>query len=65
MLCDKLEGRMRWEVRGRLKREETHVYLRLTHADVRQRPKQRSEAIFLQFKINVWGKKYAILIFLR
>ena len=43
-----------------------HVYLRLTHADVWQRPTQCCEAIFLQFKINVWGKKiYAILIFLR
>ena len=36
---------------GRLKREETHAYLWLSHPDVWQRPTQYCEAIFLQLKI--------------
>jgi len=45
-----------WEVGGRFKREETHVYLWLAHVDVWQRPTQYSEAIFFQLKINKFGK---------
>ena len=60
-LCNSLEG---WDwVGGEREGEEggAHVYLRLTHADVWQRPTQCCEAIFLQFKINVWGKKIYML----
>jgi len=38
------------EVRGRLKRERTHVYLWLIRVDVWQKPTQYYKAIFLQFK---------------
>ena len=39
-----------WVGRGRLKTEGTHVYLKLTHVVVQQKPIQ---AIILQFKIDV------------
>ena len=44
-------------MRGKFKREETHVYLWLTHVDVWQRPTQYCEAIFLQLKINEFVEK--------
>ena len=51
MLCDDLDG---WDggVEGRLKREGTHVYLRLIHVVVQQKLTQHCKAIILQSKIN-------------
>ena len=49
---DHLGGGMRWEVGGGLGRERTDVYLRLIHADVRQKPTQYCKAIIPQLKIN-------------
>ena len=43
---------MGWEVGGRLKREETYVYLWQIHVDVWQRPTQYCKAIILQLKAN-------------
>ena len=40
-----------WEVGGRLRKRRTYTHLRLTHADVRQRPAQYCKAI-RQLKIN-------------
>jgi len=40
------------EVRGRFKREGTHVYLWLIHADAWQKPTQCCRTIILQLKIN-------------
>ena len=49
-----LRGGMRWEVRGRFKREGTYVWL--THVDVWQKQIQYCKAIILQLKINVKKK---------
>ena len=49
MLCDTLDG---WDGRmqGRLKREETDVYLRRIHVAIRQKSTKYCEAIILQLK---------------
>ena len=48
VLCDNLEG---WDgVRGRFKREGTHVCLWLIHGDVWQKPIQHFRVIILQLK---------------
>ena len=49
-------NRMEWEVRGRLQREGTRVYLWLIHADVWQKPMQYCKAPILQLKINNFFK---------
>ena len=41
-----------WEVKERLQREGTCVYLQLIHADVWQKPTQYCKATILQLKIN-------------
>ena len=51
---------MSWEVGGRLRREETCLYLWLMHVDVWQKPVQYCKAIILQLKIN--SKKEDILL---
>ena len=38
---------------GRLKGEEIHVYLRLIHTVVQQKPTQRCKPIILQWKLNL------------
>ena len=43
---------MGWEVGGRFKREETYVYLRLIHVDVRQKATVYRKAIILPLKMN-------------
>ena len=43
---------MVWEVRGRFKREGTHVYLWLIYVDIWQKPAQCGKAIILQLKIS-------------
>ena len=65
VLCVNLEGGMgwvvggggwdgvgggRWGVGGRFKGEGTYVFLRLVHADVRQKLTQHCKAMILQFK---------------
>ena len=53
VFCDNLKrGEMRWEMRGRFKREGTYIYLWLIHADVWQKPLQFCKAIILQLKIS-------------
>ena len=47
---------MRWEVRGRFKREGTYIYLWLIHVDVWQRPTQYCKAMILLLKINKLNK---------
>ena len=42
---------------GSFKREKTHVYLWLIHADIQQKPAQSCTAIILQLKINKFLKK--------
>ena len=55
MLCDNLGV---WGgLEGTLKREGMHVYLRLDHLVVQQKPTQHCKAIILQFKKKVSGKK--------
>jgi len=49
-------GEREWEVKGRLKRKGTRVYIWLAHVDVRQRPMQYCEAIFLQLKTSKFGR---------
>ena len=44
----KLERKL--SVGGRFRREETYVYLQLTHADVWQKPTQYCKAIILQLR---------------
>ena len=49
-ICDNLKG---WGgVGGYFKREEIHIYLRLIHVDVWQKPTQHCKTIILQLKIN-------------
>ena len=55
-------GGGRREAGGRLKTEETYVYLRLIHADVWQNPTQYFKAIILQLKISGNVKKKSIAI---
>jgi len=50
-----------WEVKGRLKREGTCVYLWLIPVDVWQKPTQHCKAITLQLKI----KKFKNIIVLK
>ena len=40
----------KWNSGGKFKREETHVYLWLTHVDLPQKPTQCCKAITRQFK---------------
>ena len=57
MFCDIIGGGMG----DRFKREGLHVYLRLIHAEVRQKPYiQHCKAIILQLKIN----KFFLIILL-
>ena len=48
---------MGWEVRGRIKRKGTCIYLWLIHVEVWQKPRQYCKEIILQFKINKFQKK--------
>ena len=41
-----------WEVGRRLRKRRTYIHLRLTRADVKQRPAQYCKAITRQLKIN-------------
>ena len=50
---DNLEGKDRVGVQGRVKREGTYVYLRLSHTVVWQKSAQHCKAIILQLKINL------------
>ena len=52
--CDNLEGWGGEGDEGCFKREETYVYLWLTHVDVWQKPTQYCKAIILQLKINTF-----------
>ena len=45
-------GGMERQVRGRIKREGTLMYLWLIHADVWQKPMQDSKAFILQLQMN-------------
>jgi len=47
VFCDNLDG---LGVGGRFKREETYVYLSLTHTVVWQKPRQQCKAIIFQLK---------------
>ena len=55
---------MGWQVRGRFKREETHIYLWLIHVDVWQKPTQYCKAIILQLKMNTLFKNVEITVIL-
>ena len=49
-----------WNSGGKFKREGTHVYLWLTHVDIRQKPTHYCKAITLQLNINSkkkWSSK--------
>jgi len=48
-------------VGGRFRREETHVYLQLTNADVWQKPTQYCKAIILQLRKGKEKKKRKIV----
>ena len=56
---------MGWVIGGRPKREGTYIYLRLIHADVRQKPTQYCKAIVLQLKINKFSKESEMLLSLK
>ena len=47
---------MGWDLGEGFKKEGTHVYLWLIHADVWQKPAQYCKAIILQLKINTFLK---------
>ena len=51
VLCDILDG---WneEVAGRFKRKGLHVYLKLIHIVMQQKPTRLCKVIILQLKIN-------------
>ena len=49
------------EVGGRFKREETYVYLWLSHVDVWQKPSQYCKVIISHLKINLVKKKEFML----
>ena len=57
MLCDNLEGEMRWEVGGKSQRKGTYAYLWLIHVDIQQKSTQYCKAIIFQLKINKEKKK--------
>ena len=48
---------MGWEVEGRFKKEGTHLYLRLIHVAVWQKPTQHYKAVIFQLKISKLKKK--------
>ena len=50
--CEQFKITNKSRTRRKLKREETYVYLWLTHVDVWQKPIQYCKAIILQLKIN-------------
>ena len=56
---------MGWEVGGRFKRERTHAYPGLIHADVWQKPTQSCKAIILQLKTETFTffKNFTLLEF--
>ena len=60
MLCDNPEGWDGVEVGGQFKKE-IHVYLRLTHDAVHQKPTQYSKAIILQLKANKFKKENSVV----
>ena len=55
----KLERKL--SVGGRFRREETYVYLQLTHADVWQKPTKHCKAIILQLRKGKEKKKERLL----
>ena len=54
-------GGMGWEVRGRFKRERSHICLWLTRVEVWQKPAQHCKAIILQLKIIRKKKDIVVL----
>ena len=46
---------MGWEAEGRFKREGTHLYLRLIHVAVWQKPTQHYKAVIFQLKKKKTG----------
>ena len=57
-------GGMGWEGGGSSKREGTHVYLWLIHADVWQKPRQCCKSIILPLKTNQLKNKGKTHIFI-
>ena len=52
VLCDYLESRMGWEVKGKFKMEDIYVCLWLIHVDAWQKLTQYCKAIILLLKIS-------------
>ena len=58
--CEQFKITDKSRTRRKLKREETYVYLWLTHADVCQKAMQYCKAIILQLKINKFKFKKSL-----